>query len=226
MSNNTVVLDTLKFDNGNIFLKKFHADRSFEALRFKKASVTLKEIQSIYDKIENEIKSSVGPQHILRILFHLASPLKYEVEIKQKTDFSLFPTLQIIRSVHRQSGCGPQNFKWNERTDWERLIKLKKPNADDIIALNEKGQITESSRCNLFFYQTQTEQVITPSLSSGCINGVYRRFVIATGEINLPEWGVKKIVEHDLTESEIGAYKIFAANSIRGVLPAKIDFSL
>ena len=62
----------------------------------------------------------------------------------------------------------------------------------------------------------------TPPLASGCINGVYRRFVMNEGFINLPHWGRTEIKEYSILANDLSKYQLFVANSVRGVLPAEL----
>ena len=237
-NNSKGVLDTLKFKDGKIFLKKFHAQRSYEALVLKKINVSLENIVRFYDLIEEESAVRIQPQQILRIAIPLISsegkPFDYsfdpvrdlargsQVEIIDASYFPVRPVLQIISSPTRPSGIGEQNFKWTDRDFWQTLLTQKKSAAHDVIALNDKGEITETSRCNIFYFDPKNDLVLTPRLDSGCINGVYRRFVMSQGTIDLPELGHKKVIEKNIFISDIQNGSLYLTNSIREVLPASL----
>ena len=87
---------------------------------------------------------------------------------------------------------------------------------------NEKNELVETSRFNIFLFDKRNDIVFTPSLASGCINGVYRRFVFCQNFIQLPKLGKKKIQELCLTAEKIYDYQLFVANSVRGVLLAEL----
>ena len=63
---------------------------------------------------------------------------------------------------------------------------------------------------------------IEPYFQAGCINGVYRRYVIEDGSIMLPELGSKKIRVENILSYEIGKYQIFAANSVREIMKCRL----
>lgn len=216
------VLDTLTFKNQGIFLKNHHAQRSFEALASQKAPMTDKEIYSFYDEVEKEFSPKMTPKKILRILFHKKSNWSPEVEITDIPNFPASPRIQIISSMRCPFGVGEQNFKWNHRPFWDQILKLKIYEADDVVAVNERGNITETSRFNIFFFDQGNDRVLTPAIDSGCINGVYRRHILEKGHIQLPAIGTKNVIESSILATDAKKYTIFLANSVREVIPAQI----
>jgi branched-subunit amino acid aminotransferase/4-amino-4-deoxychorismate lyase len=241
MSNKPVaVLDTLKFKDGKIFLKKFHIQRTYEALAFKKINVSLDNVTLFYNLIEEETAIRIKPDQILRISIPIISetgqafeysfdPVRdlargSQVEILDAPYFSQAPKLAIHLKDQRPSGIGEQNFKWIDRDFWQKLLAQKNTNVDDIIAINDKDQMTETSRCNILFFDSSKDLVLTPSLDSGCLNGVYRRFIMSQGTVQLPDLGHKKVIEENLSFCELNKkeYSVYVMNSIREVIPASI----
>jgi 4-amino-4-deoxychorismate lyase len=55
-------------------------------------------------------------------------------------------------------------------------IEKKKRNADEIILTDQKGNIAEASSSNIFWCKSDT--LYTPSLETGCIEGVMRKQII------------------------------------------------
>lgn len=53
---------------------------------------------------------------------------------------------------------------------------------DDVILFNTSGAIMESSICNLAFYRHG--RWLTPPLTTGCISGVFRRWLLENGRIH------------------------------------------
>lgn len=238
LSRSNCILDTLKFKEQKIFLKNYHAERSYEALAFKKFKISLEKVLRFYDFLEEETFRSIQSHQILRILIplasvdgnpfeHLSDPLQFllsasQVEMIDTPKFSTNPAVQISNTTTFPSGQGEQTYKWSDRDAWNKLLAKKNSSADDVIAINEKGHVSETSRCNLFFFDSSNDIVFTPNLESGCINGVYRRFVMSNGFINLPELGHKKVIEKNILTTDVKDYSLYLANSIREVLPARI----
>lgn len=90
-------------------------------------------------------------------------------------------------------------------------IEKQKRGFDDLILLNEKGDIVESTASNLFIVKANT--CYTPDLSQGCLNGIMRQHLIKM----LKEGGLK-VVAKALTAKDLEeADEVFLTNSIRGL---------
>lgn len=86
---------------------------------------------------------------------------------------------------------------------------------DDLIILTEAGLVSESTNSNIFAIKDSA--IITPGLSTGCINGVFREYLIHFLNKN----GIK-IIENDLFWGELGeADEIFLTNAVQWIRPVK-----
>ena len=85
----------------------------------------------------------------------------------------------IINNTHRvYSGCILNKFKsFNYLSKYLAFQEAREQNFHDSLLLNEKNQITETTRANIFF-RTEENIWITPSLSCGCLNGIIRQKLI------------------------------------------------
>jgi len=90
-------------------------------------------------------------------------------------------------------------------------IHAQKEKWDDALVLNTSGNIIEATSSNVFFVYNKT--LITPPLSEGCIDGVFRKFILDLAD--------KKGIpfrEQMVTETELNlATEIFLTNTIRGI---------
>ena len=90
----------------------------------------------------------------------------------------------------------------------ERINKLT--SADEVVFLNQEGQICEGSFTSLFI--EKNGQLFTPPLSAGLLPGILRAELIVTG----------KAIEKTLLIDDLrSADKIYLGNSLRGLVPAK-----
>ena len=81
---------------------------------------------------------------------------------------------------------------------------------DEVLFLNERGEITEGSRTNVF--ARIDGKLLTPPLSAGVLDGCLRRALIEEG----------RCVEATLMPEDLeGAEKVFLGNSLRGLIPAR-----
>ena len=82
--------------------------------------------------------------------------------------------------------------------------KIKKNDVDDVVLFNEKGEITESTVCNIVI--KDKEKYFTPFTESGLLNGTFRQYLIDQKKI-----GEKNIFKEDLFSSD----QIYLVNSVQ-----------
>ncbi len=100
-----------------------------------------------------------------------------------------------------------------ERVRLQRLV----PALFDVLVLNEKGEVTEGTRSNLFIRRGQKWQ--TPPLACGLLGGVERKFFIE--ELNNNNSSVE-FKEAIVTPDQLRiADEIILTNSVRGRVSVK-----
>ena len=78
---------------------------------------------------------------------------------------------------------------------------------DEIIFVNERGEVTEGAISNIFI--RQGDKLLTPPLTSGVLPGIYRRHLLDTNA---------KAEERVLTLQDLQAAEaVFLCNSLRGL---------
>lgn len=213
------VLDTFKIDKNGIFLKSLHMKRTMRAVQLMSPvkSNGIELITDAYNFIEQKHRQDFAQR--IRLVFNI-DDYSYTFTVHSLEIVTEPIQLQIIGSLRQPSGLGMQNFKWEARPYWEKIMTLKNKSAADVISLNDFGNCVETSRFNLFFFDSEADLVFTPSLASGCIAGVFREWVLGNNNIELPGMGHKPLRETEIHFSEIGRYQLFVANSVRGALSA------
>jgi len=87
--------------------------------------------------------------------------------------------------------------------------------AFDTLFVNEKSQVTEGGRCNLFV--CRDGQWLTPPLSEGVLPGIMRGLLLDDSTMNARE---AVLTLDDLRAAE----HIMVCSSLRGSLPATVDW--
>jgi 4-amino-4-deoxychorismate lyase len=82
--------------------------------------------------------------------------------------------------------------------------------ADEVLFLNERDELCEAARCNLFVPASGT--LLTPPLSCGLLSGTLRAALIAQGRAR------ESIVRLD----DISGREFFLGNSVRGLVRARL----
>jgi len=81
---------------------------------------------------------------------------------------------------------------------------------DDIIFLNYKKNIVETSNSNIFIYANN--QLITPKLTEGCVDGIMRHIIILVKNLDL------EIIESEINVHDmLNAQEIILTNAVSGI---------
>ena len=99
------------------------------------------------------------------------------------------------------------------KTSWRELYeseyaRLHESGADEVIFLNERGELAEASRSNIFL--RRKGKLWTPPLSSGALPGCLRRELLDTAACT----------EAVLTPADLDSGTLFFGNSLRGLIAA------
>jgi len=96
------------------------------------------------------------------------------------------------------------------KTSWRELYEneVNRLGTDEVIFVNERGEITEGARSNIFI--KRGDALLTPPLAAGVLDGRLRAELIADG----------KAREAVLTVDDLKG-EVWFGNSLRGLIPAK-----
>jgi para-aminobenzoate synthetase/4-amino-4-deoxychorismate lyase len=96
------------------------------------------------------------------------------------------------------------------KTSWRELYEseAKRLGTDEVVFVNERGEITEGARSNIFVAREGI--LLTPPLSAGVLDGRLRAELIAQAKAR------EEILTPDDLEGEV-----WFGNSLRGLIPAK-----
>jgi branched-chain amino acid aminotransferase len=86
---------------------------------------------------------------------------------------------------------------------------------DDCIVLNSDNKVCDSSKANIFIIRSN--EIYTPALHQGCVNGVMRRYLIDVMK------NLNYVVhQEELTEEDLlAADEIFLTNAIHGIISVR-----
>lgn len=101
---------------------------------------------------------------------------------------------------------------------WENILayeEAQKKGFYDALFLNEKGEVCETSRCNIFWFKEGT--IYTPGIECGILPGIGRQKLIELCQ----EEGLKVKTGSFKWEDLKKAGEVFLTNSLRGIVPVK-----
>jgi branched-chain amino acid aminotransferase len=134
------------------------------------------------------------------------------------SDLPVFPALTklALQENGRHAAhplAGTKVISWLHNV-WS-LDQARRRGFDEVILLNERGELTECTAANLFC--VEAGRVTTPPLSSGCLAGVTREVLLEiAAQIKLP-MQEKTLRVNELHEAE----EVFITSTSREILPVR-----
>ena len=95
----------------------------------------------------------------------------------------------------------------------QSLQKARAAGFDEALLLNDKGELVEGSRTNIFLVKDNC--LLTPPIKSGCLPGVMRQKVLSRARKLKLRCTTKSITPQDLLEAD----EAFLTNALIGVMP-------
>jgi branched-chain amino acid aminotransferase len=109
--------------------------------------------------------------------------------------------------------AGTKYISWAENlTRYERAHDR---GLDEVVLLNERGEVCECTSANIFIVEADGRRVWTPPLSSGCLAGVTRAILLEEVRVPGVAIGEKTLFPSDLT----AAGEVFVTSTTRELLP-------
>jgi branched-chain amino acid aminotransferase len=109
--------------------------------------------------------------------------------------------------------AGTKYLSWAENlTRYERAHDR---GLDEVVLLNERGEVSECTSANIFAVDAGGGRVWTPPLASGCLAGVTRAVLLEEVRVAGIGIGEKTLLPEDLT----AANEIFVTSTTRELLP-------
>ncbi len=90
-------------------------------------------------------------------------------------------------------------------------LYFNKLNWNDCVIINEKNNICEGNSSSIFW--VKNKKIYTPALTTGCVDGVMRKFLLQQWDINNFEWEEGNY----LLEAIINADEVFISNATKGM---------
>lgn len=149
----------------------------------------------------------------LRVRLLLAEDGKISITVSEQAPQSPTAIMRYAISDTRLDSTNAFLFHKTTRRElydreWQHYADTR--GADEVLYLNERGEVAEGSRTNVFI--ERGGRLLTPPLSSGLLPGVFRAELIAQGKAH----------EAVLTLADLAdADAVFVGNSVRGLVKAE-----
>lgn len=101
--------------------------------------------------------------------------------------------------------------KTTERALYDRTRATLPADIDEVLFLNTRGEVCEGTITNIF--ADFGAGLVTPPLSSGCLPGILRAELLASGAAR----------EAVIRGSDLPRARLFTGNALRGLIPARLE---
>lgn len=170
------------------------------------------------EKIGAQLENIEAADHPLRVRLTLQEDGCSDVETTPFVAADIGTVWTLRLAAERLNSADPLlRHKTSHRTVYDRArAEFPRAEADEVLLLNEKGELCEGTITTLFA-RIDDGPLVTPPLECGLLAGVLRAELIARGLAR----------EHVLTtEDAFAARELFVGNSLRGLVPARLNATM
>lgn len=215
--------ESMRWNNGKIILRRLHEERILHALDL--LEMDRPDI-NILQKIESQLIQLNPGEHARVRLNVIRSGTGFYAPDLNKAEFYL--SIQPLSSFYELSKDGLRCICYKEQTksagkysviksisaqlNVMASLELKKSKYDEAILFNAAGRLAEGSGTNVFL--VSQNKILTPSASEGCVEGVFRRFLMETTRKNGFHVEETSLGMQDLQNAE----EVWFTSSIRGLM--------
>jgi len=182
------IFDTLKYEGGSVHYIEDHYFRLMSSLRMLRMSIPMKFTLNFY---ENEILKTLktyASDKAIRIrvtVFRkeggmykpLSNEINFVIEVSELTISTINNyEIELYKDFHVFSGILSTIKTNNKLINVLANIYASENNYQNCILINERKHIVEATNANIFLIRGN--EILTPPLSEGCINGIIRKKII------------------------------------------------
>jgi para-aminobenzoate synthetase / 4-amino-4-deoxychorismate lyase len=201
------LIESLRYENGYLRLDK-HINRLLDSAAYFDIPIQRKKVVTLFDNYALNLQAD--NVYKVRLTLDESGEMKIDsspIPATERESVTLRLSQTYISSGNR--------FLFHKTTNRERYTleydaAVKQGNFD-VIFYNERGEITEGTITNI--YIERDGMLITPPVSCGLLNGIYRRILLEEGKAQ------EALIHIDEFRN---AGRIFVSNSVRGLLRATI----
>jgi branched-chain amino acid aminotransferase len=214
------VFETMKIFKNEIMLREFHFERLFTSLVLLKISgteYTTKErlntdvlqvcnLNNCKDSAKVRIAVYRENENKAGVIIE-ADPLDKKTNSLNEEGWSIDIYPSVRKSMDAFANLKSANYLPYVLAD----LHAKENGNDECLVLNCNNKISDASKANIFLLLN--DEVYTPALHQGCVNGVKRRFLIE----QLKRAGMP-VHQHEISEEHlIEAQEVFLTNAINDI---------
>ena len=217
------LFETIKVKDAKVNFIEDHYFRLMASMRMLRMSISM---EFTLEFFENEILKTVNANNLssARVRFSvnrkdgglyapITNTIDFLIEAKELTTISRSTyEIDIFKDYYMYSGMLSTLKTNNKILNVLAGIYAVENGLDNCILLNEKKQVVEALNANIFM--VKENQIMTPSLTEGCLKGIMRKNIIKM---------IQKDSGYEIIETEISPFEmqkvdeVFISNAIIGI---------
>ncbi|MCW8819175.1 MAG: aminodeoxychorismate synthase component I [Ignavibacteriaceae bacterium] len=199
------IFETILYNGSLVWLDE-HLFRLSESARCLGFSCNLERIRRELERLTDEELRGRGR---CKVRLELHPEGTFQITVDDLSERSSSDPVPVCRAgVSLPSEGHLRMHKTTRRKLYDELLrKAKKRGYDELVFCNDRGEVAEGAISNIIIFSDG--QYVTPSLSSGLLNGIYRQYFLST-RMNVQE---AILTMHDIEQADL----LFVCNSLRGL---------
>jgi branched-chain amino acid aminotransferase len=220
------LFETIRIKEGTICFLEDHYFRLMASMRMLRMEIPMRFTLEFFEAEIQKLILVFEPNSITKVRFTvdrkeggLYAPTTHEIQFlieafKGAADLKETYEINLFKDHYVNSGLLSTIKSSNRLLNVVASIYADENDLDNCILLNEKKNVVEASNANIFLVKGQ--EVMTPCLADGCLNGIARKKIIELlqkmDEVVFVE---KSISPFDLQKAD----ELFVTNAIIGIQP-------
>ena len=217
--------ESMRIHKNEILLEEFHLQRikqSSELLQLNCSEIFVKELKS---NIHQTITANQLHDHArVRVsiyrdgagLYASSSiDLNYLISADELDSFYQFSDIGLSIGIFEEQVKSPGKYSCIKSLSSQLYVMAsiyaQQHKFDEVVILNHQQNCIEGNTSNLFIISNNT--IYTPPISDGCVDGVFKNFLIALLQKNNFKIEIQSITQQDL----LNADEVFFCNAVRGI---------
>ncbi|KMQ51056.1 Para-aminobenzoate synthase, aminase component [Chitinispirillum alkaliphilum] len=199
------LFESMLYKDGKLLYQREHVQRLRKSARFLDFRYSPRDISATLLRIKEELLGENCCK--VRIVLSADGEVRWDYEeillLPNDTDAKLFLSQKRVDSSNRYLYHKTTPRPWYD----EAVGKIRGGRCFDVIHLNERGEVTEGARSNLFVLKEGLLR--TPPVECGLLNGVLRKKMVEKNRCS-----EQVLYQEDL----INADALYCGNSVRGLV--------
>ena len=217
--------ESMRIHENKILLEEYHLQRIKLSCELLQLNCTNDFLQELKSKIHHTISTNNLIEHArVRVSIYrgggglyasTSDEINYLITVNELDNFYQFPEQGLSIGFYQEQVKAAGKYSGIKSLSSQLYVMAsiyaQQNNLDEVVILNQQQNCIEGNTSNLFTISNNT--IYTSPVSDGCVDGVFRNFLISILQKNKYDLKIQSLSQQDL----INADEIFFCNAVRGI---------